>query len=243
MRKRLAAAILGAAAGLAVTGWASTPGELRSELDAAVRAYDTSASTEVLSRVRSRYRATPTTELAELHARSSLAVAELLRIEMEWLPEGSAAERRTLGQRIDATAKEGLDVVSTLPQSSESWRMRADLIATLIRSDFRAKKHEQGFKDAVAKALELDGGNARAWVTSAKPYLFAPPERGRDLEEAVRRLTRALELQPGLEPALLLRATAFHELGEDGKADADWRAALAANPECRPALRALGEAD
>jgi tetratricopeptide (TPR) repeat protein len=237
--------ILGLLLGLPAAGaaaWASEIESLRALLDGAVRTYDTAAATEVLSRVRSLYRANTTPELTELHLRSSLAVAELLRVEMEWVAESEPAARRTLGQRIDATAREGLELVPALPESSERWRMGADLLATLIRSDFRAKKHEKNFKEAAARALEIDDRNARAWVSNAKPYLFAPPDRGRDLGEAVRLLNRALDLEPDLESARLLRALAYDELGNTEFARADWQTVLDNNPTCKPARRALAGA-
>jgi tetratricopeptide (TPR) repeat protein len=225
----------------ATAGAASEIDELSAALDRAMRAYDTAAATQLLAKVRSLHGEQPTAELAELHGRNSLAVAELLRVELEWLPKGQPATRRPLGQRIDANAREGLRVLSTLPDSSDVWRIRADLIATLIRSDFRAKKYQNEFKAAVARALEMDDGNARAWVSSAKPYLFAPERRGKDLDEAVRLLGRALELDPGLESARLLRALAHDELGNTELARADWQIALDNNPDCKPALRALGK--
>jgi tetratricopeptide (TPR) repeat protein len=109
----------------------------------------------------------------------------------------------------------------------------------MIRSDFRAKKYEQSFRAAVDRALGLDPGNARAWVSSAKPYLFAEPEHGGDVAEALRRLGRALELDPLLESARLLRAVAYDKSGDPAAAERDWQAALRANPECRPALERL----
>jgi tetratricopeptide (TPR) repeat protein len=178
-------------------------------------------------------------QLAELHARAALAVAELLRIEFEELAPGEAEQRRILGQRIDAAAEDGLQALEVLPESSELQRTRADLIATMIRSDFRAKKHEQAFRAAVERSLELDQRNARAWVSSAKPYLFAEPEQGGDVTEALRRLDRALELDPLLESARLLRAVAHDKAGDPEAAERDWQAALRANPQCRPALERL----
>ncbi len=208
-------------------------------LDEAIRTYDLTASTVLLAWVRDAMREQPTAEHAALHVRASLAVAEILRIEWEQTPSSESARRRELGSRIDATAEEGLGVVAQLPDSSERERMRADLLATMIRSDFRAKKYESQFLAAAGRSLELDEGNARAWVTAAKPFLFAAPEHGGDLAEALRLLNRALELDPGLESALLLRALANERLGEADAAETDLRAALDHNPDCLPARRAL----
>jgi tetratricopeptide (TPR) repeat protein len=205
----------------------------------AVRSYDAAAATVVLSQLRSVGVDSGLQAVTPLRVRAGLAVAELLRIEFEETPEADRTERRTLGQRIDAIAQEALSLLSDVAESSESLRMRADLIATMIRSDFRARKYEDVFKAASSRALKLDDRNPRAWVTSAKPYLFAPPERGRDLEEAIRRLTRALELDPLLESARLLRAVAHETRGDVDAARADWKGALQSNPDCAPAVRAL----
>lgn len=212
---------------------------LERALGEATRRYDSSAATGVLSEVRSLHRSERSQDSADLHVRASLAVAELLRIEFENARGGDREARRILGQRIDATAQEALGILESMPVSSENARRRADLIATMIRSDFRAKKHQDDFEEAVAQALELDEDNARAWVAKAKRYLFAAPKQGGDLDEAVRLLTRALELSPSLESARLLRAEAYLRLGDTGAADDDWRAALEHNPGCEPARKGL----
>lgn len=215
--------------------------ELNRALDEAVRRYDLAAATTALSEVRlARVSGADTAALRELHVRASVAVAELLRLEFEELGDGDPQERRVLGQRIDATAEEGLALLAELPESSDSQRMRADLVATMIRSDFRAKKFEPQLKRAVERALALDDGNARAWVSAAKPLLFAPPEQGRDLAEGIRLLDRALELAPNLESALLLRAYAHEQAGDVAAAERDRRSALRVNPDSRPALEGLG---
>jgi tetratricopeptide (TPR) repeat protein len=140
-------------------------------------------------------------------------------------------------------AEEALGVLAGFDESSESQRMRADLLAVMIRSDYRAKKYQNELKAAVERALELDPDNPRALVSSAKPMIFAPPERGRDLDQAVSVLTRALEIDAGLESALLLRAHALDELGRTARAVEDWNAAIELNPECRPARDRLARSD
>jgi len=77
-------------------------------------------------------------------------------------------------------------------------------------------------------------------VTAAKPFVFADPEQGGNLEEAGRLLDRALEIEPDLEPALLLRAEVWHRQGNVETAISVWRTALDANPACWPARDALG---
>lgn len=239
---RAVASVALAATGFAMAGQPRDLPALARALDAAVRGYDASVAGAVLSEARVARAAADSPELAALHARAALAVAELLRLELEALGPGEGEQRRLLGQRIDAAAEDGLAAVAGMPETSEVERTRADLIATMIRSDFRAKKHEAAFRAAVDRALALDPSNARAWVSSAKPYLFAAPEQGGDVAEALRRLDRALELDPELEPARLLRAFAHDTLGDAAAAERDWQAALRANPQCRPALERLRQA-
>ena len=222
---------------------ADSVGELERALEEASRRYDLDAAIAAQSDARTLLREDGSPARAELLVRASLAVAELLRIEFEEWPEGGREGRRTTGQRIDVAANEGLTVLDSLPETSENERRRADLIATKIRSDFRAKKYRDDFDRAVARALELDPDNARAWVAKAKPFLFASPEHGGDIDEAVRLLSHALDLEPELETARLLRAEAYSRLGEDDAAAADWRAALEGNPHCTPARKRLKASD
>ena len=216
----------------------------RAEVERAVaraeRAWDVDAAVAGLSRARELARAAPSPAAALLQVRAGLLAAELLRVDFEQAAAAAGADRETLGRRIDAFAEEALALLPSLPPTSERWRMEADLVATMIRSDFRAKKHEARLRAAIAEARRLDPANPRAIVSEAKPLLFAPPEHGRDLRAGIALLDRALALDPGLEPALLLRAFARAGLGERAAAEADWRAALARNPDCRPASDALG---
>ncbi len=216
---------------VATAAAASDPGRsLEHRLEAALRSYDAGAAVEVLSSLRGEPGSPPL-----LRVRAGLAVAELLRLEFESTAVGDRELRRILGARIDAAAEEALQALDELPESSERERLRADLLATLIRSDYRAKRHQPALEAAIARALELDPANPRALATAAKPLIFAPPEKGRDLVEAVATLDRALALDPGLESALLLKALALEMQGKADESQAVLRLALAANPDCRPA--------
>jgi len=232
-----------AVASAGVGASADSVAELERALGEAARRYDVDTVARVQSQARTLHRREPSPEAAALFVQASLELAELLRIEFEEWPDGDPEGRRLTGQRIDAAAEEALATLSSMPETSDGARHRADLIATMIRSDFRAKKYRDDFDRAVARALELDPDNARAWVAKAKPYLFASPEHGGDNDEAVRLLTRALELDPGLESARLLRAEAYARLGRNEAAEADWRVALEHNPSCTPARRRLEGGD
>lgn len=210
-----------------------------SSITAVERSYDLQAARTVLDACAVASSPAGDEAHGENLARVALLVAELERLDFEDLAASEKKLRREIGERIDAAADAGLQALDALPETSPRQRMRADLLATKIRSDFRAKKHIDEMKAAAARALELDPGNARAMVTLAKPFLFADDRRGRDLEEAVRMLSEALEVDPALESALLLRALAFEGQGNTEACRNDLKAALAANPDCRPAVRRL----
>ena len=223
-----------ALAGHSSSAAAQNPGEVNldalvTELERAATSYDVELAESVLERA----------DNLELRVRAGLLVAELLRIEFETLDPGERQARTALGRRIDAAAIAALERIGELPESSERWRMQADLIATRIRSNFRARKHHKEFEAASERALELDEDNARAWVTAAGPFVFAGPAHGQDYDEAIRLLDRALELAPALESALLLRGLAEERRGAFDRALTNWRAALRANPLCTPSKTAI----
>jgi len=208
-------------------------------ITAAERTYDLQAASTVLDACALESSAAGDEAQGENLARVALLVAELVRIDFEGLEKSQKKQRRALGESIDAAADLGLETLDSLSETSCRQRMRADLLATKIRSDFRAKKYAKEMKAAATRALELDPGNARAMVTLAKPLLFADDRHGRDLEEAVRMLSEALDVDPTLESALLLRALAFEAQGNTEACRNDLRAAVAANPNCRPATERL----
>ena len=206
---------------------------------AAERRWDADAAVAALNQARALARLAPSPTATALHLRAGLLAAELLRVRFEQTPQRESATRETLGAQIDAIASEALALVETGKPTSERYRVEADLVATLIRSDFRAKKYETRLKAAIARARELDPRNPLALISAAKPLLFAPPEHGRDLAAGIALLDQALALDPRLESALLLRAFAHDALGDRTAAETDWRATLRLNPDCAPAKAAL----
>lgn len=212
---------------------------LERDLEAARRSWDAEAATGILSRVRMEVGQASDAASLWLRVRAGLTVAELLRVDFETVPAEDREQRRVVGSRIDAAAEEALSILDELPETSERERVRADLLATMMRSDFRARKYEDRLRAAVARALELDERNPAAHVAAAKPLLFAPEGHGRDPEAALGHLDRALELDPASEPARLLRIIAREDLGDRAGAEADARDALRRNPSCVPAERAL----
>ncbi len=205
----------------------------------AQRAYDLEAAISVLEACALEAPVRTSDQHRQLVARAALLVAELHRIDFEAISESERPERRALGILIDDAADTGLKSLKDLPETSERLRLEADLLATKIRSDFRGKKYGKKMKAAAARALELDPSNTRAIVSQAKPFLFAETRHGGDLEEAVRRLGEALIVEPTLENALLLRALAYERQGKSEASREDLSAALAANPQCRPARERL----
>lgn len=213
--------------------------QLADELATARRSWDPEAVVAVQSKIRSELVDAAGDDAVTLRVQAGLAVAEVLRVEYEETSDGERETRRLLGDRIDAVAQEALTKLDGLPESSERERMRADLIATMIRSDYRAKRYEPELRAAVARALDLDPDNPLAHVAAAKPLMFAPEDRGRDVDAALAHLDRALALDPGSESARVLRATAREQAGDVEGARDDARTVLAANARCTPARRLL----
>ena len=131
--------------------------------------------------------------------------------------------------------------LEVLDSTSETLRLEADLLATLIRSKFRGKKYRKPMERAAREALALDADNARALVSLAKPRLFAPGRNEADLQAGLELLAEALEIEPDLETAYLLKGRALDELGRTDEALVAWRRALEINPDSRPAVDLLDE--
>lgn len=210
-------------------------GALEADLDRAARSYDLSAARETAQRLA----ADPGPEAIALRPRAYLLVAELLRIEFEALEESAAKARRTLGSEIDAAAEAGLAALAALPEDSEHYRIKADLLGTKIRSNYRAGKYKDEMNRAIEQALALDPGNARALVSSAKTLIFRPDPEPAALHDARALLDRALALDITLEQARLLQAHVCALLGDRDGAVALWEQCLRENPSCVPAARAL----
>lgn len=171
-------------------------------------------------------------------AEALLMKAEWLRIDYEQLADDDA-KRAQLGNEIDRAAERGLNLCASAPETSEWLRRAADLRGTLIRSKFRAKKYRKKMEADADRAIELDPTNARAYVTRAKPWLFADDRHGGDIEQAVALLNHALQLDPELESAQLLLAYATEQDGKEDDALQRYRAILQANPRCKPASIAV----
>jgi len=212
---------------LAAPDWAA-------RLESATRSYDLPAAEALLAEVEADGTAERILQLKALEL-----VGNLHRYEFEQLPESDYAQRRVHGDRIDAVAGTALDLLQTVPQSSERLRLMADFLGLLIRNDHRARKHGDAMKQAAQQAYDADPQNPLALVALAKPAIFAPPGKGRDYAEALRLLQEALSLAPTLEQARLLKAHVLEETGDPAAAVNEWRSILEANPECRPALDAL----
>ena len=230
-----------AAAAFAVLIAAAAAGaapDLAARLEAAARGWDLDASEVV--RAASRAEAEDGDPGARfLHARACLLTAELLRVRWEESDASARDTRQQLGARIDVAAQEGLTELSGLADTSERSRVEADLLATMIRSDFRARRYEARLRAAIDHAVALDPDNPKALAASAKPLLFAGANHGGDPHAALEVLDRALRLDPKLESARLLRAVAWQKLGDPARAQADWKEALRRNPLCEPARRGL----
>jgi len=163
------------------------------------------------------------------YAAAALLVAELHRGVYEH-EELDKKARRQLGKDIDAVAESALAALKTLPDSSERYRLEADLLGPMIRSKFKGMKLQPRLEQSIETALELDNQNANAWVSKSRRPLFAPPEHGGDSALALLYLNRALEVNPNHVQALLFRGAAHSKLGNPTLADDDWSRATELNP-------------
>ncbi len=236
MRTRHAFAVL---AVLVVTVSARAENRIAAQMAAAQHDYDMDAAKQALEDARGAATVNPTRDATLLVAQAALLVAELERFDWENIPESDIADRRPLGNDIDEAANAGLHALASLEPDSETYRLKADLLAVMIRSDYRAKKYRKDMEAAAAKAVELNPANAKAYVSRAKPYVFAKSNEGGDPVKAIALLSKALELDPNLETARCLRGLAYKKAGEFDNARADWEQALKDNPNCRPAKEQL----
>lgn len=173
-----------------------------------------------------------------LLARAALQVANLRR-EIYEKEDLEISVKRDLGTAIDAAAGTGHAALESAPETSERYRIEADLWATMMRTQWKGNKFKDAMDAAINKAEELDPDNAMVYVTKSKRQLFAKERHGGDLEEAVDTLNKAVELEPENVPARLFRGLAYEKLDNLEAARADWQKALDLNPNCRPAREYL----
>ena len=214
---------------------ASVSADPATELAEATRTYD-------LERARAlvvTFTDSDDTHTVSLRVTAHLLVAELLRMEFSYLPEAESKARRALGQEIDAAAEAGLEQIDKLPESSEKYRLKADLLGTKIRSNYRAGKLKGPLNSAIKEALRQDPKNAHAYVTKAKTLIFRPSPSKEELRGALDLLETADSLDKDLEQGRLLAAYAHMQMGETRQATELWQQCLRENPDCVPAAREL----
>jgi tetratricopeptide (TPR) repeat protein len=228
-----------AAAALCAIPAAAVPDELIAAYEQARKDYDLAAAENLVPQFQEAAAAEGTEEARLDLARAALLVAELRRLDYENAPM-RGRDRRILGRAIDDVANIGLDTLDGLPDSSEKYRIEADLLGTIIRSKFRGSRYSDRMTASMAKAIELNPENPEAWVTGSKRMLFASERYGGDVPKALEYLNKALELDPDHERAIVFRGIAYEKLGETEKSKEDVDRALEINPKSRIAeLRRL----
>lgn len=224
----------------AATAPAATLEEVRTQYDEANRKYDMALADQAYANAKAFAEATPSAEATLALAQAALLAATLKRLEFGIEEDDlKYKDKRNLGKEIDTIADVGQAAIAQLPESSEKYRMMADLYGAMIRTDFQGKRYGDKMTEAAEKAITLDEKNPLALVTGSKRLIFAKERRGGDMEKGFERLNRALEIDPTCVSALVLRGYA-HERNKDlAAARKDWEAALALNPHCRPAKESL----
>jgi len=146
---------------------------LNEKREAARRHYDMEAAKELIPKYQAIVEQNRTDDnLMELGRAARLA-AELMRLEYEKNDELDPRDARLLGRDIDDVARIGHDAMDALPDSSEKFRIKADLWGTMIRSNFKGKLYGDNMEEAMEKAVDLDPENPQALVTRSKIPLFA----------------------------------------------------------------------
>lgn len=228
--------------GLALGASAADLGALLDQAKAARRTGDTEGAKAAYEALLAHNAEDKSVEAIDATVRAALTYAELLRYQYAKNDHG-LADRRELGNTIDKVAEGAHEMLNALPESAEKYRIKADLYGTMIRTKYQGKKFADDMDEAVKRALELDDTNASAWVTVSKRLLFAPERRGGDIEAAFDNLDRAVELDPKLEQAWLLRGMAQEKLGDIDAAKADYAKVIELNPDSIPAKENLERAE
>ncbi len=214
---------------LAVAGWGMDSKDLAQRFEQARFNFDRELAETLLPEYQQAAQLAQTERGWLNFATASLLLAELRRGVYEHKQQDKKA-RRQLGKDIDIVAKAAIKALQAQPESSENYRLQADLMGTMIRSKFKGMKYQSKLEQALKMALQLDENNANAWVSQARRPLFAPAKHGGNPELALEHLNRALAIEPGHVQALLFTGAAWYKLGDIEKAEANWDRAQRINP-------------
>jgi len=214
--------------------------EIEERMSKARREYDMEAAKAVVREAREEIPEDAPPAEQYVAARALLLLTELHRFEFEErYEEMSRKDRRELGKEIDEIAEEGIERAEKMGETSERYRLEADFYALKIRSKYHATKFRKEMTDAADLALEMDPTNPHAYVTVSKPYLFAKPRQGGDVDKAFELLSKALELDPSLEMAKVFLAVAYDKKGDSEKAEEVLKEVVDANPHSKMATTRL----
>lgn len=221
----------------------SNPKDYEARLAKVRSDYDLEAAQALVSELRPLMPSGPSLEERYLFGRALLYAAELERMEFEETRDQvERSRKREMGRSIDALADEGLAQATAMGETSESYRLRSDFIALKIRTKYQGSKYHEEMEEAAAKALELDPKNANAYVSVCRPFLFAKPNQGGDVQKALDLLSKAVSLDPNLEIAQFFLAIAYQKMGDQAKADQILKDILARNPKCKLAMETFEKA-
>jgi len=211
------------------------PRDITNHVLEAERAYDIDKAKELLGYLDALVHEHSQEEARFGLARAALLVAELIRLDYE-KSDLPPKDLRLMGREIDDAARIGHEILKSVPDVSEKFRIKADLWGTMIRSDFKGKKYGGEMDSAAKKALKLGPDNPNAYVTASKRPLFATKKQGGDIPKAIALLDKALELDPEHERALIFRGIAREKLDDMEGALRDWNRATELNPNSRLAM-------
>jgi len=225
---------------LLVVGMAVASQEFEERIKNARLEYDLDGAREIVTEIGEVIPLDAGEEEQYMAARAILLLTELKRFDFEErYEELSRQERREIGREIDDIAKDGMDRIARMAESSERYRLEADFIALQIRSKYHATKFRKRMTEAADRALEMDPDNAHAYVSVCRPYLFAKPKQGGDVGKALELLNKAVDLDPTLEMASVFLAIAYDKMGEADRAEEILKQVVEYNPHSKIATERL----
>lgn len=165
----------------------------------------------------------------QVYAASLLLRAQLAAIAYTHTDQALVEDRNALKAEVAQAAQECLAQLEPLPNSPEALRMRSDAYAYLAEVKDLSQEEYQQWRAAADSARKMDQANPRAHVAAAR-YSLAADDPATALEET--RL--ALNLNPVLESAMMVRALALDAAGRGDEAFAAWKQLRAQNPAAPP---------
>jgi tetratricopeptide (TPR) repeat protein len=141
-------------------------------------------------------------------------------------------DRRAAGEAAEAGIRAAQRAAELAPDSAEYHRIYGTLCGQVIPANvLLGLKYGRCAMDEVNKAIELDPKSSMAWVSRAVGYYYLPPSFGGGLEEALKSVQKAVELDGGNAEAHLWLGLTLRKLNRNAEARKAFEKALSLNPD------------